>query len=89
MARFSGEHAWLVLAAGIVGYELACDEDDLLSVVVDRWLVDYPVLTRAVIAAVALHLLNALPPGVDVLAQDFPLWRFVGDLRRRAIPASS
>lgn len=69
MGGFRGEHAWAVLAAGIIGYEIACNDNELLSVAVDRWLVSRPVLTRLVIAAVALHLLNALPAYADPLGK--------------------
>lgn len=71
MGRFRGEHAWVVLTAGIVGYEVACHDDELLSVAVDRWLVKHPILTRWAIAAVSLHLLNALPVWADVLSPLF------------------
>jgi hypothetical protein len=66
---FSGKQAWAVLAGGVVLYEVLCDEDELLSVVVDRWLESRPVVTRLAIGAVALHLLNLLPPYADPLAK--------------------
>lgn len=69
---FRGEHAWAVLATGIVGYEVLCDEEELLSVAVDRWLVSHPFITRTAIAAVSLHLLNLLPWWTDILSQK--LW---------------
>lgn len=70
---FRGEHAWAVLALGIVGYEIACDEEELLSVAVDRWLISHPLITRTAITAVSLHLLNLLPWWADALSHR--LWR--------------
>ena len=69
MGGFRGEHAWAVLVAGIIGYEISCNENELLSVAVDRWLVSRPLMTRAVIAAVSLHLLNCLPWFADPLGK--------------------
>ena len=66
-----GEHAWAVLAGLIVAYEVLCDEDELLSVAVDRWLVSRPVVTRLAVAAVALHLLNVTPYWCDPLSKRF------------------
>ena len=54
-----------MLAGLIVAYEIACDDDELLSVVVDGWLVSHPVLTRVVIGSVAGHLGNLLPTWGD------------------------
>ena len=73
MGGFRGEHAWGVLAAAVAVYEFACREDELLSVAVDRWLESRPVLTRLIIGAVSLHLLNVLPFYADPLAKRF--WR--------------
>ena len=68
-AKVRGEHAWAVMAVAIVAYEVACHEDELLSVAVDRWLVSRPVLTRLCVAAVSLHLLNLLPWFADPLGK--------------------
>lgn len=70
-AAITGKQAWAIMAAGIIAYEFSCDEDELLSVVVDGWLLSHPILTRAVIAAVSLHLLNAVPVYADPLAVGF------------------
>jgi hypothetical protein len=60
VVELNARQAWAVLAAGVVGYEVACKDGQLLSEGVDEWLVSRPILTRAVIAALALHLGNAL-----------------------------
>lgn len=70
IAAITGKQAWAIMAAGILCYELSCDEDELLSRVVDGWLITHPVLTRTVIATVALHLLNAIEP-CDPLTMSF------------------
>jgi hypothetical protein len=57
----SAKQAWGVIAAGVLAYELACNEGELLSEGVDDWVATKPILTRAVIAALALHLGNPFP----------------------------
>jgi len=42
---------------------------------VDEWLVSRPVLTRAIIAALALHLGNMLPVRYDVVSLGFFVMR--------------
>lgn len=60
-----GRRAWAVLGIAILVYEIVCDEEDLLSVVVDGWLESHPVLTRAVIRSIADHLANEVDPNRD------------------------
>jgi hypothetical protein len=64
----NARQAWALLAAGVLGYEVVCKDDQLLSECVDEWLMSRPILTRAVIAALALHLGNALPVRFDVVS---------------------
>lgn len=66
----TGKQAWAILFGGVLLYEVTCAEDQLMSVVVDGWLVTHPIATRAAIAAVSLHLLNLLGP-FDPLAATF------------------
>ncbi|NKS33192.1 hypothetical protein GS534_24505 [Rhodococcus hoagii] len=75
--RVRGEQAWLALAVLIVAYEVRAADGELLSEAVDRLLVSHPVLTRAAIALVALHLANAINPKFD------PLHLLAVALRRR------
>ena len=76
-ALFSRTHAmnarqaWALLAAGVLGYEVVCKDGQLLSECVDEWLVSKPILTRAAIAALALHLGNAVPERYDVVSLGF------------------
>jgi hypothetical protein len=76
-ALFSRAHpmnarqAWALLATGVLGYEVVCKDGQLLSECVDEWLVSKPILTRAAIAALALHLGNALPQRYDVVSLGF------------------
>lgn len=67
----NARQAWVLLAAGVLGYEVVCDDGQLLSECVDEWLVSRPILTRAAIAALALHLGNAVPERYDVVTQGF------------------
>jgi hypothetical protein len=64
----NARQAWALLAAGVLGYEVVCKDGQLLSECVDEWLMSRPILTRAVIAALALHVGNALPVRFDVVS---------------------
>ena len=67
----NARQAWALIAAGVLGYELVCKDGQLLSQCVDEWLVSKPILTRAAIAALALHLGNAVPERYDVVSLGF------------------
>jgi hypothetical protein len=67
----SAKQAWGLLAAGVLAYEVACKEGELLSEGVDDWVTAKPVLTRAVIAMLALHLGNAVPSRLDPVSLAF------------------
>jgi hypothetical protein len=69
--NISAKQAWGVIAAGVLAYELACNEGELLSEGVDDWMATKPILTRTVIAALALHLGNAVPPRFDPVSMGF------------------
>lgn len=58
---------WAGLMAGVLVYEIVAPPGQLLSEGVDRALLRYPNLTRAVVLMVALHLINLLPQHVDPL----------------------
>jgi|SRR5271168_114644 len=67
----NARHAWALMAAGVLGYEVVCKDGQLLSECVDEWLSSRPILTRAAIAALALHLGNAVPERYDVVSLGF------------------
>ena len=67
----NAKQAWALLAAGVLGYELVCKDGQLLSERVDDWLASKPILTRAAIAALALHLGNAIPQRYDIVSLGF------------------
>ncbi|HZA12361.1 DUF7427 family protein [Mycobacterium sp.] len=67
----NAKQAWALLAAGVLTYEVSCRDGQLLSEGVDEWLMAKPVLTRAVIAALALHLGNVLPARYDIVSLGF------------------
>ena len=64
----SARQAWALIAAGVLGYEVVCKDGQLLSECEDEWLISKPILTRAAIAALALHLGNAVPQRYDVVS---------------------
>jgi hypothetical protein len=76
----NARQAWAVLAAGVLGYEVVCKDGQLLSECVDEWLAVRPILTRAAIAAMALHLGNAVPQRYDVVSFGFQAIRKVRDI---------
>ena len=61
----NARHAWSAIALGVVTYDVLCPKGETLSEGVDRALEKYPALTTIAIGAVALHLLNVLPPEID------------------------
>ncbi|HEY6576069.1 MAG TPA: hypothetical protein VI029_14295 [Mycobacterium sp.] len=67
----NAKQAWALLATGVLSYEFYCKDGELLSECVDGWLDCRPLLTRAVIAALALHLGNLLPARYDVVSLGF------------------
>lgn len=71
----NAKQAWVLLATGVLSYELYCKDGELLSECVDEWLDCRPLLTRAVIAALALHLGNLLPARYDVVSLGFFVMR--------------
>ena len=71
----NARQAWALMAAGVLGYEVVCDDGQLLSEGVDEWLASRPILTRAAIAALALHLGNAVPQRYDVVSLGFQVIR--------------
>ncbi len=62
------EIAWAALSFAVVCYEVWAPKGQLLSEGMDRALERHPVLTRAVVAAVALHLVNAIPARLDPIS---------------------
>lgn len=65
----TARRAWAGLAAGVVAYEIACPNGELMSEGVDRALEKHPVLTMLAIGATALHLANLLPEQIDPFHQ--------------------
>ena len=72
-----GALAWSVLGAAILAYEYFAPKNQLLSEAVDRGL-EHPVGKYAIpafVGATALHLINVMPPEIDV-------WHHLGRLKR-------
>ena len=65
----ASEKAWFSIALGVLVYEVAAPEGELLSHAFDRFLDRHPYLTWVATVALAAHLLNVMPPKVDPLAQ--------------------
>jgi hypothetical protein len=75
---------WAAIGVFVIGHNViaAGRGDEMLSEACDRYLKNHPVLTTSVVAAVALHLINALPPFADPLGVAMnTIARMVGPLR--------
>lgn len=65
MESNAARNGWIVLGLGVVAYDYLAPPHQTLSEGVDKALEKHPVLTTIAIGAVALHLLNVLPPQYD------------------------
>ena len=69
------DRAWLVLASGVVAYDIAAPPGQTMSEGVDRYLLTHRWLTRVVAFAVTLHICNLWPVSLDPLHHLFALLR--------------
>jgi hypothetical protein len=60
------EKAWGALIAEVLAYEVLCPKGETLSEGVDRALETHPFITTLAIGYTALHLMNLLPPEIDL-----------------------
>lgn len=67
------ERVWLAIGSTVLVHNATAVLGDTLSERMDEWIVSHPVLVRAAIGAVALHLANAVDPRHDPIH-----WAFVG-----------
>lgn len=84
MSGRSADRGWIGIAVYVAVHNVraAGRGDEMLSEACDRYLKSHPVLTTAVVAAVALHLINALPAHLDVLGGAMnTMARMIGPLR--------
>lgn len=63
--ELTAKRAWGVISLGVLAYELACPEGELLSEGVDRAIDSHKALTLGAIAVTSLHLANVLPQRID------------------------
>jgi len=63
----TADKAWIVLAGGVLAYELASPRGELLSEGVDRYRQRHPILTHLIIAYLAGHLTRRWPQPIDPL----------------------
>lgn len=68
MHGLTGNQAWTVIAATVVAHELTAPQGQLLSHAADNARAKHPIITNALIAATALHLLRAIPVRFDLYA---------------------
>lgn len=71
---------WLTIGGIVLAHNLTADDGDTLSEAVDSWLTTHPVITRAAITVLALHLANGIQARYDVVHLVFTAAR-----RRRLI----
>lgn len=65
----AGDWAWLTIAVGVVGYEIAASRRgyELLSESVDRYRMAYPLATNVTVVYLAAHLVRIIPRRIDPL----------------------
>lgn len=68
-SSLSAEKAWATLLGAVLVWDMACPPGETLSEGVDRLVGPHPILTRAAIGYTALHLMNLLPPQLDLFHQ--------------------
>lgn len=61
------DKAWVGVGVSILTYQLTAPEGELMSEAMDRYLAARPWVTRTVVVAIALHLINSLPRRLDPL----------------------
>lgn len=61
------DYAWIVLATGVVLWDVLCPRGELLSQAVDRYRRGRPITTHLSVAYVALHLTRLWPRRCDPL----------------------
>lgn len=71
MRRPSAKQTWAAIFGIVLLHNATAEDGDLLSEQMDSWLLTHPVLSRAVIAMLALHLANAMTPQYDVISWGF------------------
>lgn len=67
--ELSAKRAWAAIGLGVLAYELACPQGELLSEGADVAVTGHPYLTRAAIGITALHLANIIPERYDPIHQ--------------------
>jgi hypothetical protein len=61
--------AWMALGVGVAAYDYLAPQGETMSEWVDSALERHPITTTLAVGAVALHLLNVLPPQIDLIHQ--------------------
>lgn len=59
------DRAWITLAAGVIVWDMACPDDEMLSEASRRYAQNHRLIAYGVIASLALHLSDLLPRWVD------------------------
>ena len=64
----NSDRAWLALAAGVAAYDLAANDDELLTDAARRYFKSKPLPTAAMILMTSLHLIGGIPRWCDPFA---------------------
>jgi hypothetical protein len=59
------DRAWIALGLGVVAWDVACDDGEMLSEASARYAKKHPLIAYAVIGSVAAHLVNRIPKRFD------------------------
>lgn len=79
MSLQPSDKAWITLGVGVLAYEVAVGEDQLLSSAAERYMLRHPWLVRGIAFTLAAHCCSMLPAPLDPLA-----WLFKA--KRRLLP---
>lgn len=75
MALQPSDRAWITLGAGVLAWNVYCDDGGTLSEACDRYLLRHPWLVRGVAFALAAHVCNLVSPRFDVIHLGFAAMR--------------
>ena len=93
MPHLTAKNGWQTLIAGVIAFEIACAEGEMLSHGMDRLLEKYPIWPRIAVVLLAAHVANLIPTKYDAVSVVFNVVRgfrgVLGDRRGLRRPLRS
>lgn len=69
--RPTAKQVWAAIAGLVLVHNVTAEDGNLLSEQMDDWIIAHPILARAVIVILAVHLANMVTPQYDVISWGF------------------